>query len=98
VFWTIFQSHIRVLQFFLAQVNPENPRILSRQSTAKWRSAADADFSPKKLFARRATIKECFITPMMNEFLGIGVSCGQLLGAEIGVGIVTPRAEGERVV
>jgi hypothetical protein len=41
--------HIWVLQDFLAQVNPENPRILPQQSTAKWLSAADADFSPKKL-------------------------------------------------
>jgi hypothetical protein len=46
--------YIRVLQGFW-QVDPENPRILSRQSTAKWRSAADADFSTKKLCAPVAT-------------------------------------------
>jgi hypothetical protein len=35
--------------------NPENHRILSRQSRAKWRFAADADFSTKKLCASLAT-------------------------------------------
>jgi hypothetical protein len=35
---------------------------------------------------------------MMNEFLMRGYRGAQFLGAEIGVGIVTPRGGGERVV
>jgi hypothetical protein len=74
--------------------NPENKMVLSRQSKAKWRSTAVADFTPKEFGAAYAAQSEVSKMSMKSVFLAVGVRSPQLLGGENAIAFEDTR-EGE---
>jgi hypothetical protein len=74
--------------------NPENKMVLSRQSKAKCRSTAIADFTPKELGEPSTAHSEVSKMSMTSVFLAVGGRLPQLLGVENAIAFEDTR-EGE---
>jgi hypothetical protein len=92
--WPRFHGFTPRLLFVHLHTNPENELVLSRQSKAKWRSTAVADFTPKELGEPYVAHSEVSKMLMKSVFLAVGVRLPQLLGGENAIAFEDTR-EGE---
>ena len=80
--WPRFHEFTSRLLSLNPDTNPENKMVLSRQSKAKWRSTAVANFTPKELGEPSAAHSEVSKMSMKSVFLAFGGRLAQLLGGE----------------